>query len=728
MRGIELKSRLFVGVLLIGCMSLTAMTLAAQQSGTVQGGAPASGAVPNLIKYSGVLKDANGNAITSVVGVTFALYSEESGSTPLWLETQNVQPDQNGHYIALLGSTKPQGLPLDVFVSGQAQWLGVRPEGQSERSRVLLVAVPYALKAADADTLGGKPLSAFVTTDSQTPSAQASTSAAASATGQSAPAKPGQGVYRDSAASSTNLSTASIGGTGTTNFIPRWTNSTTLGNSVLFQSGANVGLSTTTPTQKLEVDLGNMLVRGPQNFKGTGNTAFLYVGDINHPIEAIWNTGLAIGAHKVPTALFIQDQTGNVGIGTTTPASALDVNGNINAGTAYNLGGTAFAFGSAVSQNAFLGFAGNTTMTGFENTATGFEALFNNSTGVLNTAIGAAALIGNGSGSNNTAIGASALLDNGSGFNNTAIGEEALISNTNGSYNTAIGDEAFTTNTNGSHNTAVGYNTVVGTGFVNNSTAIGANAEVDNSDSLVLGSINGVNGATANTLVGIGLTAPTALLHIGNTGGAPASNKFLRIEGPASTGTGASAFSMGGLGDFQIDAPGVSAGRFYVREDGAVAIGTNTPIGGNRLTINKGAGPAIADGWATYSSRRWKTNIHPLTDALGKVEHLRGVSYDLKVSGKHEIGVIAEEVGEVVPEVVSYEPNTKDAKGVDYSRLTALLIEAVKQQQKQIAAQQRLIRKLSHKVGVLESSLPSNRDQARSVLVSQAKTGPAAGQ
>jgi hypothetical protein len=57
MRGIERKSRFFVGVLLIGCISLTAMTLAAQQSGTVQGGAPASGAVPNLIKYSGVLKD-----------------------------------------------------------------------------------------------------------------------------------------------------------------------------------------------------------------------------------------------------------------------------------------------------------------------------------------------------------------------------------------------------------------------------------------------------------------------------------------------------------------------------------------------------------------------------------------------------------------------------------------------------------------------------------------------
>lgn len=65
---------------------------------------------------------------------------------------------------------------------------------------------------------------------------------------------------------------------------------------------------------------------------------------------------------------------------------------------------------------------------------------------------------------------------------------------------------------------------------------------------------------------------------------------------------------------------------------------------------------------------------------------MRGVSYDLKDSGKHEIGVIAEEVGAVVPELVSYEENGKDARGVDYSRLTALLIEAAKQQQHEIQA------------------------------------------
>jgi hypothetical protein len=171
------------------------------------------------------------------------------------------------------------------------------------------------------------------------------------------------------------------------------------------------------------------------------------------------------------------------------------------------------------------------------------------------------------------------------------------------------------------------------------------------------------------------------------------------------------AASFGGYGNFGIDAYNTPNGRFYVREDGAVAIGTNSPIGGNRLTILQNAGPAIADGWTTYSSRRWKTDIHTLPNALAKVVQLRGVSYELKDSGKHEIGVIAEEVGAVVPEVVSYETNGKDAQGVDYSRLTALLIEAVKEQQREISRllardkeQTRVLKKVTAQLEVLRGA------------------------
>jgi hypothetical protein len=143
------------------------------------------------------------------------------------------------------------------------------------------------------------------------------------------------------------------------------------------------------------------------------------------------------------------------------------------------------------------------------------------------------------------------------------------------------------------------------------------------------------------------------------------------------------------------------------------------------LTIAQGKGHAISDGWDTYSSRRWKTNIHTLRDALGKVEQLRGVSYDLSPGGKHEVGVIAEEVGQVVPEVVTYEANGKDARGVDYSRLTALLIEATKEQQKEIQHQQAVLRTQASAIRDLKSELQATRQTLQKVNAIIAATRPA---
>lgn len=95
-------------------------------------------------------------------------------------------------------------------------------------------------------------------------------------------------------------------------------------------------------------------------------------------------------------------------------------------------------------------------------------------------------------------------------------------------------------------------------------------------------------------------------------------------------------------------------------------------------------GTTLADAWTTRSSRRFKTNIQPLQGALEKVEQLQGVSYERKSDGQHEIGVVAEDVDQIVPEVVSRDPKTNEVQSVDYSRLAALLIEAVKTQQAEI--------------------------------------------
>jgi len=128
----------------------------------------ASTQVPRLIRFSGIAKDETGKPLSGVLGITFALYQDEQGGAPLWLETQNVQADTNGHYTVMLGSDKPEGLSLDLFTSGEARWLGVKAQGQPEQPRVLLVSVPYAIKAHEAETLSGRTISDFVLNDTKT--------------------------------------------------------------------------------------------------------------------------------------------------------------------------------------------------------------------------------------------------------------------------------------------------------------------------------------------------------------------------------------------------------------------------------------------------------------------------------------------------------------------------------------------------------------------------------
>ncbi len=118
------------------------------------------------------------------------------------------------------------------------------------------------------------------------------------------------------------------------------------------------------------------------------------------------------------------------------------------------------------------------------------------------------------------------------------------------------------------------------------------------------------------------------------------------------------------------------SGNSFLALTGNVGIGTTSPT--EKLHV---IGNALANAHTTPSSRRWKTNIKTIEGALDKVQSLRGVTYDWKADGKHDIGLIAEEVGKVIPEVVAYEENGVDAKSVDYPRLVAVLIEAVKEQQ-----------------------------------------------
>ena len=132
------------------------------------------------------------------------------------------------------------------------------------------------------------------------------------------------------------------------------------------------------------------------------------------------------------------------------------------------------------------------------------------------------------------------------------------------------------------------------------------------------------------------------------------------------------------------------------RNNGRVGIGVEVGSINNILQVvqNSPTDP-IADAWTVYSSRRWKTNIETFQDALGIIDQLRGVTFDWKDSGRHDIGLIAEEVGQVVPEAVAYEANGVDAVSIDYARVTPILIEAIKEQQRQIDQLQETIDSIS---------------------------------
>jgi hypothetical protein len=341
-------------------------------------------------------------------------------------------------------------------------------------------------------------------------------------------------------------------------------------------------------------------------------------------------------------------------------AGNLSMTGNYNTAIGLNAlqknttGGSNTALGASTLSN-------NTT--GSSNIAVGEAALLRNTTGDLNTAVGISGLLNNTTGSSNIAVGISGLLSNTTGINNTAVGPAALRNNTTGSSNTAVGPSALISNETGSSNTAVGIsalqstnnssNTAIGsgtlmsnpTGFAN--TAVGTNAF----SNLTTGDYNIALGGAA----GINLTSGGQNIYLGHPG-VPTESSTIRIG-----------------------EPGVHTHTFLA---GDVGIGTESPMA--ELDV---VGTVQASTVAITSDVRFKTEITPLTDVLAKLAQLRGVSFEwndaYKALGRsterREIGVLAQDVEAVFPELVT----TWGAgyKAVDYSKLSGVLIEAVKELQ-----------------------------------------------
>jgi hypothetical protein len=311
-------------------------------------------------------------------------------------------------------------------------------------------------------------------------------------------------------------------------------------------------------------------------------------------------------------------------------------------GSGYQIGSNLFAFGSFANRSAFVGFAGNPSGTGLDNTgvgvlalstnnfieyntaigyaalssissnsannntATGAFALYSNTSRTVNVADGEGALYSNTTGSGNTATGHVALDGNSTGNDNTASGNLALQSNSTGSGNTASGSFAGTpldsSNITGSNNTFLGFNSAMSTGTLNNAAAVGANAEVTSSNAMVLGSINGVNGATADTYVGIGTTAPPHPLTVVTSSdyiplslsGSSTFGTWLQLGNSSPGGKTWNFLSAGsgnseGAGNLGITTAG-SGGTIYL--EGNVAISGNLSKGGGSFKIDHPLDPA----------------------------------------------------------------------------------------------------------------------------------------
>lgn len=331
----------------------------------------------------------------------------------------------------------------------------------------------------------------------------------------------------------------------------------------------NVGIGTTTPSQKLHV-VGNGLITGDLSVSGAFS-ATLPAGSASY----IQNT-------TTPQA------TSNFNIsGDGTAAGTLKAS-IVNSLSHYNIGGIR-VLSNAGTNNLFVGVAAGAADPQGSN-----NAFFGAGAGQVNAA-NSNAFFGSLSGSSNTLghansfFGTSSGFSNNEGINNSFFGAGAGGGNTSGIYNSFLGHTSGAGNVTGSFNTASGYNARFGSGSLTNATAIGANAKVDSDNSMVLGSILGVNGATADTNVGIGTTMPTARLHV--NGNALVDGNLTVTGTLNATIPGGSAnyiqntTTVQATSNFNISGNGTAAGTL---SGNIVNAATQYNIGGNRLIVRPG--------------------------------------------------------------------------------------------------------------------------------------------
>jgi hypothetical protein len=347
-------------------------------------------------------------------------------------------------------------------------------------------------------------------------------------------------------------------------------------------------------------------------------------------------------------------------------------------------------FNNNGNNNAFFGVSAGFANTGNENSFFGAGAGPSNTTGFLNTFIGRSAGAANTTGHSNTFIGSQTGSSNNTGIDNVFVGNGAGELNTNGGGNVFIGIDAGKTNLTGANNTIIGANADVDPSNPNlqNATAIGTRAVVGQSNSIVLGAIKDVNGSAADTFVGIGTIAPAYPLTIrssfnfpgGVFGWSHTNGDIVLVSKVGGTGGDPYGGWIGTVSNHPLN--------FFVTNSKtpSLFIEKNGFVGVNGIDVDGSTN--VCFGFLNHlsycsSSLRYKTDVQSFTGGLDILNRLRPITFTWKKSGKRDIGFGAEEVEKVEP-LLTFRNPEGEVEGVKYSQISAVLVNAIKEQQTQI--------------------------------------------
>lgn len=375
--------------------------------------------------------------------------------------------------------------------------------------------------------------------------------------------------------------------------------------------------------------------------------------------------------------------------------------------------------------NVFLGnFSGPANIGGSKNIFMGFMSGFSNDVGSYNAFLGYKAGYGNLSGSFNVIIGSEAgqmtsanlynvFIGTHSGFfstgdGNTFTGYASGYNSTSGYQNSFFGQRAGGSNKTGYFNNYFGYSAGernedgVGNCVFGRETGYGAVAATYNYNCLFgnyTGKLLTTGGSNVMTgyYTGYKTTSGSNNVYIGEKSG------YENQTGSGNIFLGYNAgYNETGSNRLYIDNSDTTYPLIYGQFDSRMCVidGTASDNPNNRkLFVYGSAGGTTA--WYNDSDKRLKKNIKTIDSALDKVMKLRGVTFEWDGGKRYQtgksIGFIAQEAVEVIPELVDYNEEN-DSYGMQYAPVTALLVEAVKEQNIEITelkkANEKLMREL----------------------------------